>query len=73
MAIELSDELIQLQREAVAAQEQAIAGGHSAEAWRPWLDAAEKVQAAITAWAEQTGQNRDEVDQELKRRVLHPE
>lgn len=44
-----------------------------AEAWRPWLDAAEVVQAAITAHADATGQNRYEVEAALKKLVRHPE
>ncbi|MEV5940657.1 hypothetical protein [Streptomyces sp. NPDC051994] len=73
MAIELNDELIELERKAWAAQQEAQDRPYSAEAWAPWLDAAERVQAAITAHAEATGQNRFEVEAELKRVVRHPE
>lgn len=73
MAIELSNELIELERKAWAAQQEAQDKPYSAEAWAPWLDAAERVQAAVTAHAEATGQNRFEVEAELKRRVRHPE
>ena len=73
MAIELSDELIQLQRAAVEARETATAGAYSAEAWRPWLEAADQLQAAVTAHANATGQNRYDVETALKRTVLHPE
>ena len=73
MAIELSDELIQLQRAAVEAREMATAGAYSAEAWRPWLEAANQLQAAVTAHAEATGQNRYDVETTLKRTVLHAE
>lgn len=67
MAIELTDELIELERSAWVAEQEALAGPYSAEAWRPWLD------AAVTAHAAATGQNRFEVEAELKRRVRHPE
>lgn len=66
MAIELTDELIRLQRAANAAQEQATAGPYSAAAWRPWLDAAEAVQAAVVEHAKETGQNRYEVEMAVK-------
>lgn len=57
----------------MAEQLKAEARPHSAEAWAPWLDAAARVQAAITAHAEATGQNRFDVEAELKRVVRHPE
>ena len=66
MAIELSDDLVQLQRTAVAAHAEATVAGYSPEAWRPWLDAAEAVQAAVTAWAAETGQSRCEVEMAVK-------
>ncbi|MET9467817.1 hypothetical protein ABZY44_24040 [Streptomyces sp. NPDC006544] len=64
MAIEPSDELIQLQRAANAAREAALAGEYSAEAWR---DAADTVQAAVTEHAAATGQNRYEVEMAVKK------
>ncbi|MEV8523104.1 hypothetical protein AB0451_02950 [Streptomyces sp. NPDC052000] len=73
MAIKLSDELIELERRAWTAQQEAQAVPYSPEAWRPWLDAAEAVQAAVTAHAAATGQSRFEVEAELKRIVRHPE
>jgi hypothetical protein len=73
VAIELSDELIQLQREAVEAQRISTAGAYSAEAWRPWREAAERLHAAVTEHAKATGANRFEVEAALKRAVLHPE
>jgi hypothetical protein len=73
VAIELTGELIQLQRASVQARQEATAGGYDAEAWRPWREAAERLQAAVTAHAEATEQNRYEVERELKKRVLHPE
>ena len=73
MAIELTQELIELERSVVAAREKALAGPYSAEAWAPWRDAAEAVHAAVTAHAEATGQPRCDVEAELKRVVRHPE
>jgi hypothetical protein len=66
VAIELTDELVDLQRAALAAQAEATAGGYSRDAWAPWVDAAARVQAAVTAHAEATGQNRAQVEQAVK-------
>ncbi|MFB7913210.1 hypothetical protein [Streptomyces sp. NPDC056061] len=63
MAIELSDELIDLES-AARAEQQANA---------LTVDTAARVQAAITAHAAATGQPRCEVERELKRRVRHPD
>lgn len=65
--IELTDELIQLQRAANTARETATAGTYSAEAWRPWSDAVDVVQAAVTEHAKATGQNRYEVEMAVKK------
>lgn len=61
MAIELNDELIELERAAWAEQQEN----------RLTVDTAAKVQAAITAHAEATGQSRYAVERELKRAVRH--
>lgn len=63
VAIELTDELIELERTAWAEQQEN----------RLTLETAVRVQAAITAHAEATGQSRYEVERELKRIVRHPE
>ncbi|MDX2731023.1 hypothetical protein [Streptomyces sp. PA03-2a] len=63
MAIELSDELIELERTAWAEQQE---DGLTVET-------AARVQAASTAHAEATEQNRYDVERELKRVVRHPE
>ncbi|MFB7468253.1 hypothetical protein ACFCZ1_33050 [Streptomyces sp. NPDC056224] len=65
MAIELNDELIRLRRMADAARARATAGPYSAEAWRPWLEAAAAVHDAVTEHAKATGQNRYEVEKAL--------
>ncbi|ROQ69158.1 hypothetical protein EDD93_3655 [Streptomyces sp. 840.1] len=63
MAIELTDELIELERAAWAEQQEG----------RLTVATAARVQAAITAYAEATGQGRYDVERELKRIVRHPE
>ncbi|MFE9398694.1 hypothetical protein [Streptomyces flavidovirens] len=66
MAIELTDDLIQLQRAAAVAYDEAMRQAYTPETWAPWLEASEAVQAAVTAHAEATGQNRYEVEMALK-------
>ncbi|MFB4424791.1 hypothetical protein C5F59_027395 [Streptomyces sp. QL37] len=63
MAIELNDELIELERAAWAEQQEQ----------RLTVDTAARVQAAITAHAAATGQSRFEVERELRRVVRHPD
>ncbi|MEU6878258.1 hypothetical protein [Streptomyces sp. NPDC046712] len=63
MAIELSDELIQLEEKAWA----------EIQAMELTVETAAAVQAAITAHAEATEQSRYDVEKELKKRVRHPE
>ncbi|MES9558802.1 MULTISPECIES: hypothetical protein [unclassified Streptomyces] len=62
MAIELNNELIELERTAWAEQQNG----------RLTVETAARVQAAITAHAEATGQSRFDVERELKRVVRHP-
>ncbi|GAA1334374.1 hypothetical protein GCM10009647_075990 [Streptomyces sanglieri] len=61
-AIELTDELIELERSAWAEQQ---------ENWLT-VETAQAVQAAITAHAEATRQSRYDVERELRRIVRHP-
>ncbi|WP_406503301.1 hypothetical protein [Streptomyces sp. NBC_01602] len=63
MAIELTDELIELERAAWAEQQEN----------RLTVETAARVQAAVAAHAEATGQGRYAVERELKRVVRHPE
>jgi hypothetical protein len=63
VAIELTPDLIQLEERAWAEQQ---AGALTVET-------ALAVQQAITAHAEATGENRYELERELKRHVRHPE
>ncbi|GAA2929998.1 hypothetical protein [Streptomyces enissocaesilis] len=67
--IEPPDDLINLQRKAAAAYEDAMRQPYTRETWAPWLEAAEAVQAAVTAHAEATGQNRYEVEMAVKAAV----
>lgn len=62
VAIELNNELIELERTAWAEQQNG----------RLTVETAARVQAAITAHAEATGQSRFDVERELKRVVRHP-
>ncbi|MGS2588113.1 hypothetical protein [Streptomyces hebeiensis] len=61
MAIELTDELIELERRSWAEQQ---AGALT-------VPTAQAVQAAITAHAEATGQSRTQVEMALKKHVRH--
>ncbi|MFF4746766.1 hypothetical protein [Streptomyces sp. NPDC001268] len=63
MAIELSPELIELERQAWAEIQAGTLTAATAEA----------VHAAVAAHAEATGQDRLAVETELKRTVRHPE
>ena len=63
MAIELTDELIQLEQKAWA----------EIQAGALTVETAAAVQAAVTAHAEATGQGRYDVEMELKKRVRNPE
>ena len=63
MAIELNDELIQLEQQAWT---EIQAGGLTVET-------AHAVQTAVTEHAAATGQDRYEVERALKTRVRHPE
>ncbi|MGW1015555.1 hypothetical protein [Streptomyces niveus] len=65
---EIPDDLLQLQRAAEVARRAATARAYSSEAWRPWLDAAEAVQRAVTEHAAATaGVSRYELEMAVKR------
>ena len=70
---EVPDELITLER--VAEEERARLAGLSGDAFgaqlRRWREAAQAVQAAVTAHAAATGAGRHEVEQAVKRAVRH--
>ncbi|MET8538782.1 hypothetical protein ACFRCW_36890 [Streptomyces sp. NPDC056653] len=73
MAIEIPEELISLERLAVAEQRKAMAEPYTQEAWAPWREAAAAFQTAVTAHAEAAGVSRYELEMAVKRAVLHPE
>jgi hypothetical protein len=60
------DDLVQLQRTALAAREEAVREGYSAEAWRPWVEASAVVQNAISEHAAEAGVNRYELEMAVK-------
>jgi phage gp46-like protein len=64
--IEVPDDLVALQREALAAAVDAKAAGYSLEAWRPWIEAAAVVQNAIAEQAAAAGVNRYELEMAVK-------
>ncbi|MFI2081389.1 hypothetical protein ACH43Y_13715 [Streptomyces rubiginosohelvolus] len=68
-----SENLINLCRAAVEAHQTVTAQPYTPEGWRPWMDAAETFQAAVTAEAEATGEGRYALEQAAKKAVLHPE
>ncbi|WP_257136555.1 hypothetical protein [Streptomyces sp. f150] len=69
-----SENLIELCRAAVDAHQTVTAQPYTPEGWRPWMDAAETFQAAVTAEAAQEPkQSRYALEQAAKKAVLHPE
>ncbi|WP_234329537.1 MULTISPECIES: hypothetical protein [unclassified Streptomyces] len=70
---QVPDELIKLERS--AEEERTKLAGLTGEAhdtqWRRWREAAEKVQAAVTAHAEASGASRYELEQAVKKGVRH--
>lgn len=72
MAIELTDELLDLQRASDAAHE-AVRADPSPENWAAWRERASEVQAAVTEYAEAIGEPRNQVEAAVKKAVRHPE
>ncbi|WP_309248821.1 hypothetical protein [Streptomyces sp. MNP-20] len=70
---DISDALIMLERS--AEEERAKLAGLDSEEhavqWRRWYDASVTFQAAVTAYAKETGQARNEVEQAAKKAVRH--
>ncbi|WP_078959103.1 hypothetical protein OHA91_05550 [Streptomyces erythrochromogenes] len=62
MAIELPDELVQLQRAAHTARREATTDAYGPEGWEPWLDAVDAVHVAVTKYAKESGQCQHEVE-----------
>lgn len=72
MAIEPTDELIELQRAANQARERALAGVYSREAWRPWLEATDALQVAVTEHAKAAGEDRHKLEKAVKDAAREP-
>jgi uncharacterized protein YukE len=73
--VDIPDDLINLERTAEEARGR-LAGLTGAEydaQWKAWREASTTVQAAITAHAKATGENRYDVEQAVKRTVRHAE
>ncbi|MEV7817117.1 hypothetical protein AB0P05_41620 [Streptomyces flaveolus] len=70
---QVPDELIKLERS--AEEERAKLAGLTGDdydaQWRRWRQAADKVQAAVTAHAEASGASRYELEQAVKKAVRH--
>ncbi|WP_234334558.1 hypothetical protein [Streptomyces sp. NRRL B-1347] len=70
---DISDDLIMLERSAEEerAKLAGLDGEEHAAQWRRWYDASVTFQAAVTAYAKETGQARNEVEQAVKKAVRH--
>lgn len=69
-----SENLIELYRASVEAQREALSQPYTEEGWRPWREAAETFQAAVTTEAAQEPkQSRFELEQAANKAVLPPE
>ncbi|MFE2943347.1 hypothetical protein ACFXKG_30485 [Streptomyces sp. NPDC059255] len=64
---EVPDRLIQLQRVSNAARRAATREAYTPEGWRPWRDAADEVQLAVTEHAAEARVSRYELEMETKR------
>jgi hypothetical protein len=65
------DDLINAQRAAVEAREAVKDVPYSAEAWKPWVDAAVNFQAKVTEYAKAEGKDRVSVEMDVKKAVRH--
>lgn len=76
MAIELTgeraEELIRLQAASDAANA-AVRNDPSPDAWATWRERAAEAQAAVTEYAKEIGEPRNQVEAAVKKAVRHPE
>ncbi|MFB8393623.1 hypothetical protein [Streptomyces yangpuensis] len=72
MAIEPPSELIDLQRASDAAHA-AVRQNPCDETWAAWRERAGEVQAAVTVYAEEIGEPRNQVEAAVKKRARYPE
>lgn len=66
------DDLISAERAALEAHDAAKVEPYSAEAWKPWFDAAALFQAKVTQYAKAEGKDRVSVEMDVKKVVRHP-
>jgi hypothetical protein len=66
------DDLINLERAAVEANDAVKGLPYTAEAWKPWFDASAEFQTAVTAYANAEGKDRVVVEMDVKKAVRHP-
>lgn len=71
MAIEPPDELIRLQQASDDAHA-AVREDPTDAAWAAWRDRATEVQAAVTDYAKEIGELRNQVEAAVKKAVRHP-
>ncbi|MCQ9179186.1 hypothetical protein KMT30_09080 [Streptomyces sp. IBSBF 2953] len=65
------DDLINLERAAVEANDAVKGLPYSAEVWKPWVDASAEFQANVTAYAKAESKNRVSVEMDVKKKVRH--
>lgn len=66
------DDLISAERTALEAHDAVKSEPYSAEAWKPWFDAAAEFQAKVTEYAKEQGTDRVSVEMDVKKAVRHP-
>ena len=67
------DDLISAERAVLEAQDAARSEPYSAQAWKPWFDAAAEFQAKVTEYAKEQGKDRVSVEMDVKKAVRHSE
>ena len=66
------DDLINAERAVLEAHGAVKGVPYSAEAWRPWFDAAVAFQAKVSEYAREQGTDRVSVEMDVKKAVRHP-
>ncbi|MFF4802328.1 hypothetical protein ACFY1U_28650 [Streptomyces sp. NPDC001351] len=67
------DDLINAERAVLEAHGAVRDVPYSAEAWKPWVDAAADFQAKVTKYAREQGADRVSVEMDVKKAVRHPQ
>ncbi|MCZ0997598.1 hypothetical protein O1M63_04745 [Streptomyces mirabilis] len=65
------DDLINLERTVVEANNAVNDLPYSAEAWKPWFNASAEFQTKVTAYAKAEGKDRVSVEMDVKKAVRH--